>query len=206
MHQDGQPGSVISPGSSQPKTSWQFNPDSQPRPNQATTDKASQASAQTSNQNNLDGATVTWTASEFIAHDKSSSWYLWLATGAIVLASLTYLLTRDKVPAGVVIIVAATFGFLAARKPRELQYVIDDTGIHIAEKTYPYSSFRSFSIIQEEAVESIWFMPLKRFMPPLTVYFDPDDGQKIVNLLSEFLPVENRQLDMVDRLMHRLRF
>ena len=63
-----------------------------------------------------------------------------------------------------------------------------------------------FLVIQEGGVESIWFTPLKRFMPMVSIYFDPEDGDKIADILSEFLPFENRELDPVDRLMHRIRF
>jgi hypothetical protein len=49
-------------------------------------------------------------------------------------------------------------------------------------------------------------MPLKRFMPILTIYFEQKDESKIVAVLGQFLPVESHQLDAVDRLMHKLRF
>lgn len=210
MHEEGQPGNVVTPGASQPETSWQFSADSTLQSNEPESASNPEQPAQTPSPKQPIAAikpTVSWTASEFIAHDKSSGWYLLLALGAAVLAVLVYLFTHgDKVSTAVVVIVAITFGILAARKPRELEYGVDGSGIHIGEKFYPYSGFRSFSIVQEEAVESIWFMPLKRFMPPLTLYFDPDDGEKIVDVLAQFLPLENQQVDMVDKLMHRLRF
>jgi hypothetical protein len=43
-------------------------------------------------------------------------------------------------------------------------------------------------------------------MPLLTIYYDPADEDKIVNALSDMLPHEDRQHDMVERLMRRLRF
>ncbi|MGH7249753.1 MAG: hypothetical protein ACREGC_02155, partial [Minisyncoccia bacterium] len=124
----------------------------------------------------------------------------------IIAAAIYFITHGDIVTIVLVVLAVLAFGILAARKPRELDYSVDDTGLKIGEKFYQFSSFRSFSIVQEDAVESIWFMPLKRFMPPLTIYFDPEDGQKIVDVLAQILPVENRQLDPVDKLMHRLRF
>jgi len=149
---------------------------------------------------------VQWTASEFIEHSKNLTWYLLLAVGTVVFAAGLYLLTKDKVAAGVVVIVALTFGILANHKPRELAYAVDETGVHIGEKTYPYASFKSFAIVQENAIESIWLMPLKRFMPILTIYFDPNDEEKITDVLGAFLPLENHELDPVDKLLHKIRF
>lgn len=194
--QNDQPGSVIAPGSSKDQTTWQYQPDT-----------ASQTSAQPPQDAQSDTEIVSWTASEFIEHQKTAGWYTGLVFGGIVLAGVVYLLTNgDRVSTATVVVVAAIFGIFAARKPRELQYSVDSSGVHIGEKTYPYAGFRSFSIVQEEGIESIRFMPLKRFMPVISIYFAPEDGQKIVDALSKFLPVEHKQLDPVDKLMHRLRF
>lgn len=154
----------------------------------------------------ISAAPVQWTASEFIEHSKSIGWYAILAGGTIALAALVFLLTKDKVATAVVFIVAIVFGILANHKPRELAYTVDETGIHIGEKTYPYANFKSFAVVQENAIESIWLMPLKRFMPMLTIYFDPKDEEKIENVLSIYLPLENHELDPVDRLLHKIRF
>ncbi len=125
---------------------------------------------------------------------------------AVALAAIIFLLTKDKISSGVVIVVAVIFAFAAARKPRELQYLVNDHGIRIDKKDYPYQNFRSFAVVQEEGIESIWFMPLKRFMPIISIYFAPEDGDKIVDVLNQSLPIEDHQPDLVDRLMHRLHF
>jgi hypothetical protein len=49
-------------------------------------------------------------------------------------------------------------------------------------------------------------MPLKRFATLTTVYYAPEDEDKIVNLLSKHLPLEEHKLDAVDHLMQRIRF
>lgn len=186
---------MIAPGQKGPETRWQFQADDQP-----------QAAAQSPAPKQPAGGSVAWTASEFIAHNKSAGWYMLLGLGTLALAAVVYLLTQDKISTAMVMIVAVIFGIFAARKPRELDYSVDSSGIHIRAKSYPYGSFRSFAIVQEEAVESIWLMPLKRFMPIISIYFEPADGKKIAEVLSKFLPIENRQPDPVDKLMHRLRF
>ncbi len=194
--QNDQPGSVIAPGSGKDQTTWQYQPDT-----------AGQPTAPPAPNTQSDTGSVSWTASEFIEHQKTAGWYAGLVFGSLILAGVVYLITSgDRVSTATVVVVAAIFGVFAARKPRELQYSIDDSGIRIGEKTYPYAGFRSFSIVQEEGIESIRFMPLKRFMPVISIYFAPEDGQKIVDALSKFLPVEHKQLDPVDKLMHRLRF
>lgn len=152
-----------------------------------------------------DPNTISWTASEFIAHSKTFGWYTILGTITAVLAVLAYFIA-DIVSSIAVVIVAMLFGYTAARKPRELPYVVDGQGVHVDKKLYPYASFKSFSIVQEEGIESIWLMPLQRFAPGISIYFAPKEGQKIVNYLGNHLPFEERKLDALDKFMHRIRF
>lgn len=201
-----QPGQTVNPGPAKtepPQPAQSFDASipaakQKPEPNNNPGTKAAQT--------NNSGDDISWTASEFIAHTKNSGWYIILAVATIALTAIIYLLTKDKVTSVAIVIASLLFGIMASRKPRELQYSVGADGMHIGQKFYPYGVFKSFSIMQEEGIESIWFMPLKRFMPGLSIYFAPDEGQKIVNVLSEYLPFENRELDLTDRLMHKLRF
>jgi hypothetical protein len=151
-------------------------------------------------------AEITWTASEFIARHKGFGWYVILAAATGVAAVLIYLLSRDAITVGAVVAAIILFGVSAARKPRVLTYHMNEKGLTIGDKFYPYGIFRSFSVIDEDAFSSILLQPLKRFMPPLSVYYEPQDEDRIVEILATHLPLETRQPDAVDRLMHRIRF
>ncbi len=150
--------------------------------------------------------TISWTASEFVAHEKSSGWYGLLGLATLVLAAFVYLISRDAVSVAVVIVGAIFLGIYAASKPRQLEYKLDHQGLNIDTKHWSYSEFRSFSVVPEKAFSSIIFMPLKRFAVPITIYYAPEDEDKILNLLAERLPFEQPPRDAVDSLMRRIRF
>ncbi len=149
---------------------------------------------------------ISWTASEFVAHEKSATWYLALAGSAAVIAALIYLLTRDKISTAVVIVGALTLGFYGARQPRQLDYRLNAEGVNIGQKYYRLEDFRSFAVVPEGAFASVIFMPLKRFAPLVTIYYAPTDEDKIVKLLSDSLPLEPHRADAVDNFMRRIRF
>lgn len=151
-------------------------------------------------------AATTWTASEYIEHNKGFGWYALLFLAAVVLAAAAYLISRDIVSTAAIGVIAVIFAVAAARKPRVLTYRLDESGLTIGQKFYPYNNFKSFTLVQQGAFPSITFMPLKRFMPSLSIYFAPGDQQKILDALSKHLPMEQSQGELVDRLMHRLRF
>lgn len=149
---------------------------------------------------------ISWTASEYVHHDKTASWYLGLAIGAVLVAALVYLISHDWVSVGVVIVAALVLGSYGARQPRQLDFQLDNQGIGIGPKRYFYGEFKSFSVIPEGAFSSITFMPLKRFSPPISIYYAPEDEEKILTLLSQYLPFEQPRRDAVDSLMRRIRF
>lgn len=149
---------------------------------------------------------IGWTASEFIAHSKTFLWYLGLMVITAITAVGAFFLSGDFFIVGVIVIISVIFGYTAARKPRELPYLIDNNGLTVDKKLYPFASFKSFSVVNEGGVEAIWLLPLQRFAPGLSIYFDPNDRDKIVDILSGYLPIEERKPDFVDTLMHKIRF
>jgi hypothetical protein len=153
-----------------------------------------------------DGQAVSWTASEFVAHEKSVGWYLALLAAGLAVAAIVFLLTRDIISVVVVVVSTLLLGIYGARQPRQLEYRLDKSGVSIGQKYHGYDEFRSFMVMPEGAFSSIVFMPLKRFAPPLAVYYAPDDEDKIVNMLADQLPLEEGKRDAVDHLLHRIRF
>jgi len=196
-----QPGAVISPGAAPSPTP----PPPAPQPEQPAPVVPPEPVSQPAG-SQRDDQGLSWTASEFIAHEKSASWYLSLAGVAVLGAALVYLLTRDVISAAVVLVGALFLGIYAARQPRQLEYRVDTAGIGIGPKRYGYEEFRSFSVAQEGAFSSIVFMPLKRFAPTTTIYYAPDDEDQIINLLAVRLPMEEHRGDAVENLMRRIRF
>lgn len=193
-----QPGAPATPGSGQspgPEATgqWQFNPDD---------DTAGPAPAGAA----AAGQETTWTASEYIAHQKSAGWYMALGLGAVGLALLVWFITDDVTSGVVIMIVAIIFGAMAARSPRVLNYHLDHGGLHIGEKFYPYADFKSFSVLEEGPIDSILLLPMKRFMPGLTVYYPPEQEDAIFAVLGNYLPHEVREPDALDRLMRKVRF
>ena len=151
-------------------------------------------------------AEVSWTASEFIAHDKSPMWYMVLGTVIVVLMALAYFIFHDMIAAIFIIFLGVIFGALASHKPRVLEYRIDPSGVHIGPKVYSYDQFKSFGIVQEGAFSNITLMPLKRFSPSLTVYYPPEEEDVIVAAMADYLPMANIPNDAIDRFLRTIHF
>ena len=150
---------------------------------------------------------VAWTASEYVAHERDALWFLTIIGGSVLVATVVYFLTQqDKVSTFMVVFVAIIFLVFALKKPRVLDYKIDEHGVTIDRKQYPFTVFKSFSILEDEAVSSLVLMPQKRFMPILSVYYAQEDEEKIVQKLADYLPFSQYQPDIVDNLLRKIRY
>jgi hypothetical protein len=121
-------------------------------------------------------------------------------------AGLTYLLTKQVFSAIVILILGITVAFYGRLKPRVLDYSIDKTGIYVGSKFYLFTQFKSFSIIEDQAIPSIHLMPIKKLMMPITIYIDPAGADKIIDILGDILPFEDRKRDIADKISQKLRF
>ncbi len=175
---------------------WQFVPEQQTPPNQPN----SQASVSAKEVH------VSWTASEFIAYQKGAGWYLSAFFVILIIAGITFLLGQDVISAVVIFIIGGLFIGFASRKPRVLTYEVSSQGIKIGEKLYQYNSLKSFAVIEEGSINSIDILPLQRFMPGISMYYEPQDEPAIVEALGTYLPREERKQPAIDKLMHRIRF
>jgi len=149
---------------------------------------------------------IQWQASEFVDHDKNNNWFLLLGGATVLVCGVIYLLSGSIFSVVVIACAALAFGVTANQKPRTLRYSLLPTGLKVGDKQYRYEDFRSFSIMQDGALWSIVLQPVKRLMPLLTIYIDPNDGERIFDVLASQIPHEQHEMDGVDRFLKRIRF
>ncbi len=148
---------------------------------------------------------VSWSASAFIQHERGSSWYFALFGGAVLLSAIAYVLTKDLFSVLIFIVLAVLIAFMVKRKPESVNYELRSDGVQIGPKFYQYSLFKSFSLSQDQGIRSINLTPLKRFMPPVSMFYPPDSEDEIMELLGNRLPQEQAKGEAIDRLARKLR-
>ncbi len=168
-----------------------------------TEDEQSEAQIHT---DTADDSVITWEASEYINHQKSPSWYLIMTGATLVLGGILYFALRDVWSLVVLAVMYTAITVYAKREPRVLRYSVSAEGVSIGERHFTYDKFKSFSVMQETGVPSVSLDPTQRFMPAVSIYFTPEDGDKIVDELAKFLPHEQKNSSVVDRAMLKLRF
>jgi hypothetical protein len=149
---------------------------------------------------------VAWTASEFVAHDKSFFWYAILLLIGIAITMGMYAITQERFTTCVVALFVLLVGITAARKPRIIEYKLSGKGVYAGSRFYSYGKYKSFKILEEGPFVSLVFVPMKRMDMPFSIYLAPEVEEVAVKILSQRLPLEPGRLDIIDELMRQLRF
>lgn len=181
----------------EPEGQWQYNPD--------TTQSFVGDEAVTPVAPGSD-AVIEWTASEFIAHERTMGWYGSFAGITLVVIALIYIITRDVVSVVVIALLAIIIGFGVSRQPKVVSYRLDSSGLSVGQKRYAYKLFKAFSVAQDGAILCVTFAPFNRFTPPLSIYFPPEDEEKILEILSNRLPLQPASQDWFDSIIKHARF
>lgn len=148
---------------------------------------------------------LTWEADEYIHYDKDASWFAIFALGALVFSGLLFIYT-DWVNAAAIFILSMVTIYFARLKPRRLDYQLKKGRLMAGTKEYVFSDFQSFSLLEENGVESIYLLPRKRFSPALSLYVAHDIQEQVMDEISKFIPFERHEPDFVDRMLTRFRF
>lgn len=169
-----------------------------------------------SNQNNqneseskelIDGDNpVHWSAVEYIFRDKNKIWFLGFALVVFGFIALDIFLIKSYTFSFLVIVMAVSVVIYSHRPPREINYTLSGRqGLYVGEKLYHFEEFKSFGLLNEEGYNSIVLIPVKRFMPSVSVYFPQEAGEEIVDILGTRLPMEKVEFDIVDEIVRKLR-
>lgn len=154
----------------------------------------------------VDKNTVHWTASEYISQEKDGIWYLIFSAVVIILIAVDILIFKEYSFSILIVVMAISLIVFAKRPPRTLNYTLSgNQGLYIDDNLHHFSEFKAFGLLKEHGVHTIVLIPTKRFSPSVSVYFGEEDGEKIVDILGNRLPMEQLKLDIIDTIVQKIR-
>ena len=144
---------------------------------------------------------ISWQAAEGAYSKKTLTWYVFFVVVVVGLMALAILLFKSWTFAILIPIMAAAVIMLSSRPPKIITYSVSPKGVYVADKLFDFSEFRAFGVIQDQEIASIMLLPVKRFSPGVTIYFDEKDGERIVDMLGARLPIQEVKSDSLEKLI-----
>jgi hypothetical protein len=151
-------------------------------------------------------SSLTWSAAEYMHHEKHVLWYGLYILGTLLLSAVVYFTTKDIMSTSIVFVAILGLVLFASRKPGVQECTIGADYLKVGQKVYYLHDFKAFSVVEEGAVAEITLHPLKRFLPMVSVYVNPEQVDVIGDFLADFLPFEPYKPDAVDTLLRHIRF
>lgn len=148
---------------------------------------------------------IYWSAAEYIENEKNALWFVVFVLVVAGLIAVDIFFLKSWTFSVLVVVMAIAVVIFARRPARELKYTLSPAqGLYINDRLYNFDEFRAFGVFQEDGRNSIELIPTKRFALGLTVYFPPEAGEQIVDILGERLPMEEVKRDFIDIIVRKL--
>lgn len=148
---------------------------------------------------------VQWQATEYIQHDKNGIWFVIFAVVTLGLMAFAIFVIQSVTFAILIPVMAVALLTYTQRPPRLINYSLSRKGLHLNDHLYAFAEFKAFGVIRDGIEYSIMLVPTKRFRPGVSVYFPEAVGEQLVDMLAARLPMRDLHLDIVDRLIRKLR-
>ena len=152
-----------------------------------------------------DSILIRWEAPEYAHHERSAIWYVIFGLVTLVLVIVAILIIKSITFAILVPVMAVALFVYTQHAPEVIRYTLSRKGLHINDKLFTYSQFKSFGVVEHNGMHSVVLVPRKRFQLGQTVYFPTEVGEQLVDMLAARLPMKELSPDALDRLLARLR-
>lgn len=170
-------------------------------------------------ENNTEDATIegeeqqpdqlTWSAEEYQNQNKSFIWYatLYLVGLVLILASIFFYHKELIKMLSVILVVAsivASLHIISRKKPKIINYSMDEDILIIDGKAHSLGSFRSFSVVDQNYKEEIRLSPASSTQPVISLRLNEESKTKVFDLLSNTIPYEQAKITLIEKIASKL--
>ena len=149
---------------------------------------------------------LEWTALEYEEKERGNDWF-W-ALGVIVLASaITSFIYANYFFGLFLIIGGILLGVFAVKKPDLVFYELNEKGLKIRNRLFPYTNIKSFWIKKDLEKSTLFIKSERLFMPIISMPINQNSAEEIKNImLSENVSEEEMKEHVSEKIMDSLGF
>jgi len=154
---------------------------------------------------------LEWSALEYEEKERSRDWF-WALGIIVVTSSIAAIIFGNYFFAVLLLISGLLLGFFAIKKPEMVSYELDEKGLKIKTRLYPYESIKSFWVqtdsTGDSALQPTLFIKSERaFMPILSIPIENKLAENIRSMmLSKNIIEEEMREHLSEKIMEILGF
>lgn len=156
-------------------------------------------------ESSLEQEIANWRSKDLIIGEKNKTWYIIFTVVVLALVAISWLIGSWSFA---LLIIVSALALVVVRRQSVSQtvaYSLSNRGFYIDGKLHEFNLFKSFGVLKDGDEFSIIFIPRKRLSPSVSIYFPESDGEKIVDIIGSRLPMEDVKLDVLDKIVRKLK-
>jgi hypothetical protein len=129
---------------------------------------------------------ISWNAPEHYYVEKKPDWYWIVGIITLALAAVSFILGSPIT--GIFVLVAAIALVVhASRPPRVIYHEVNDRGILVHDRLYPFLTLESFWIPHDEFPPKLIVKSRKTFMPYIIILIDEIDPEDVREIMLKYI-------------------
>jgi hypothetical protein len=154
---------------------------------------------------------LEWTALEYEDKERDPDWF-WALGIIVVTATLASIIYENYFFAVLIVLSGSLLGFFAKKKPDVVSYELNEKGLRVRSRLYPYENIKSFWIQiphgDEVDAKDLLFIKTERFfMPIISIPIDVSLADDIKSIMySKNIEEEEMREHASEKIMDRLGF
>ncbi len=147
----------------------------------------------------------SWSALEYEERERSPDWF-WALGIIVVASSATSIIFSNYFLAVLLVLGGALLGFFAIKKPDTVFYELNEKGLKIHTRLYPYENIKSFWV--QVDLKPMLFVKTERFfMPVISVPIEENMAPEIHDIfLGQNVTEEEMKENPSEKIMEHLGF
>lgn len=149
----------------------------------------------------------SWDAPERIFFPKKSDWFvtIWIIAITVIVLAIIF---NNLIFAALVLVATLALTLNAKQEPKVVHIEITERGVRKDNLFYPWSSFISFWIEEDDAVPKLLLESHRRFLPHTVLLIDEDliDIEDLRQTVSTKLEEFEQHEPLLERIFERLGF
>ena len=150
---------------------------------------------------------IKWQAYEFEYFEKSQAWFF--ISGIVAIGLLTWALWSKNFLFAILIFVGYfTVVAYAIKKPRLIDFSIEQKGIKIDNTLHHYEKLRSFCIFEnpELKIKELSLRSKRKTMPYIKIPLAQQNPEEIKAVLANFIPQKKHKESIIDGISRLIKF
>ena len=124
---------------------------------------------------------LEWTALEYEEKERSQDWF-WALGIIVVTSSVAAIIFGSYFFAALLVMSGLLLGFFAVKKPDTIHYELNNQGLRIRTRLYPYENIKSFWV-QTGAKPTLFVKTERVFMPVISITIENDIAEDIHSIM-----------------------